>query len=362
MRVIGIDPGTVTVDICGLEDGRVFLDRSLPTADALGDPRTLIDLLTHVGPIDLVAGPSGYGLPLTRARDLTDDDLRLACLAPEGEAGGIGGLRAMMRLLGQLDPAVVMTPGVIHLPSVPRHRKVNRVDMGTADKLCAVVLALYVEMRDRGRQPRESSFILVEAGGAFTAAIAVAEGQVVDGLGGTSGPIGARSAGALDGEVAFLMGTVAKDALFRGGVSSLAGTGADWTTTGAGDPRSQEAWRAYVEGVVKAVAAMAVSSPDARDVVLSGRWATEHLRAAVSPLLNAVLPQMTVRLLEGLGTVAKHAAQGAALMADGLAGGAAASIVDRLGIRDATGTVLDHLVVLMPEAARRRLGMGSDPI
>src|ERR1051326_2380103 len=102
-RVIGIDPGTVTVDICGLDDGAVFLDRSLPTADALGDPPATLDVLDaahRAAPLDLVAGPSGYGLPLIRAQQLTDNDLRLAYLAPEGEAGGIGGLRTLMRSRG----------------------------------------------------------------------------------------------------------------------------------------------------------------------------------------------------------------------------------------------------------------------
>jgi hypothetical protein len=37
-RVIGIDPGTVSLGLCGLQDGAVFLDRSLPTADALANP------------------------------------------------------------------------------------------------------------------------------------------------------------------------------------------------------------------------------------------------------------------------------------------------------------------------------------
>src|SRR6266705_2031912 len=89
-RVIGIDPGTVSIDLCGLEDGTVFLDRSFPTAAALSDPGAFLAVLTDAGPIDLIAGPSGYGLPLTRAREATEEDLRLAFLAAEGETGGNG--------------------------------------------------------------------------------------------------------------------------------------------------------------------------------------------------------------------------------------------------------------------------------
>jgi predicted butyrate kinase (DUF1464 family) len=58
--------------------------------------------------------------------------------------------------------------------------------------------------------------------------------------------------------------------------------------------------------------------------------------------------------------VAKQAAQGAALLADGLAGGRSAPIVEALRIRDARGTVLDHLQVITPAAARRRLGIGME--
>src|SRR6266480_1118950 len=136
-RVIGIDPGTLTVDLCGLEHGRVFLDRSVPTAEALADPARFVALLAGAGPLDCIAGPSGYGLPLTPAQQATEEDLRLAFLAAEGEPGGIGGLRALARALGKSTLPVVFTPGVIHLPSVPAHRKVNRVDMGTADKVRA---------------------------------------------------------------------------------------------------------------------------------------------------------------------------------------------------------------------------------
>ena len=73
-----------------------------------------------------------------------------------------------------------------------------------------------------------------------------------------------------------------------------------------------------------------------------------HLR------LSTIAP---VRRLHGYATVAKEAAQGAALIADGLAGGRHAVLTDVMGIRDASGTVLDHLKIIAPETALRRLGL-----
>ena len=349
-RVVGIDPGTVSIDVCGLDDGRVVVDRSLPTAEALADPRILVELLEGAGPLDLVAGPSGYGLPLVAARDLTENDLRLAYLIAEGDSGGIGGLRSLMRALGRSSLPVVLTPGVIHLPSVPAHRKVNRVDMGTADKLSAVVLAVHEQAARRGCAPREVSFILLELGGAFTAAIAVSEGSVVDGLGGTSGPLGLRSAGALDGEVAYLAGAITKDMLFGGGVATIAGSDEMDVASVAG--------RAYIEGALKAVASLLVSVPAPAEIVLSGRLArVPSVRDALTARLRGLVAAAGVRELTGFAAVAKQAAQGAALLADGLAGGRSAPIVEALGIRDAHGTVLDHLHVISPAAARARLGI-----
>src|SRR5437899_221187 len=222
-RVIGIDPGTVSIDLCGLEDGTVFLDRSFPTAAALADPAAFVALLTDAGPLDLIAGPSGYGLPLVRAREATEEDLCLDFLAAEGEAGGIGGLRALARALAGSGLPVVLTPGVIHLTSVPEHRKVNRVDMGTADKVCVAALAIAERAVRTTRPLDEVSLVLLELGGAFTAVIAVAGGKIVDGAGGSAGPLGFRAAGALDGEVAYLAGAVSKAMLFTGGAASVAG-------------------------------------------------------------------------------------------------------------------------------------------
>jgi predicted butyrate kinase (DUF1464 family) len=359
-RVIGIDPGTLSVDVCGLEGGHVFLDRSLPTSEALADPAVLVGLIEAAAPIDLVAGPSGYGLPLVAARDLTDRDLRLAYLAAEGESGGIGGLRSLMRALARCSMPVMLTPGVVHLASVPAHRKVNRVDMGTADKVCAAALAVRDHAARLGCEIADVSLILLELGGAFTAAIAIENGRIVDGIGGTSGPVGLRAAGALDGEVAFLAGSVPKSLLFLGGAATIAGTpdAAVEALAAPSTPRGRLAWEAYVEGAMKAVASMAVSAPRAREVVLSGRLAgVAGVREEFARRVAGVMAHAPVHVLTGFAAAARQAAQGAALIADGLAGGESAGLVDVLGIREARGTVLDHLHVISPAAARSRLGI-----
>ena len=345
-RVVGIDPGTVTIDVCGLVDGELYLDQSWSTEEALADPARFIRRLTEPGMPDLIAGPSGYGLPLIRSATASDGDLRLAFLAAADEPGGIGGLRQLARLLGRSGLPVVYTPGVIHLATVPEHRKLNRVDLGTADKLSAAVLGIHQECDRRACSPADVSFILVELGGGFTAALAVEQGQVVDGIGGTSGPIGWRSAGALDGEVAFLAGSVSKADLFQGGVTTVIERG---TATAA------TALEAYVEGAMKAVRQLRHSAPSAVAILLSGRHSSDpDLVGRLTRHLADVAP---LRQLTGFAHKAKQGAQGAALIADGLTGGRSASLVDRLRLREASGTVLDHLVFVAPDVARRRLGL-----
>ena len=113
-----------------------------------------------------------------------------------------------------------------------------------------------------------------------------------------------------------------------------------------------------MESTVKAVAALAVSVPQARDVMLSGRLAlVAGVRDELAGRLARVVAGASVHVLTGFAKVAKQAAQGAALIADGLAGGRSAALVDALGIREATGTVLDHLYVIDPAVARARLGI-----
>jgi len=102
MRVIGIDPGTVSFDVCGLEDGQVYLDTTLPSKDFAANPQLLLDLLISSPPLDLVIAPSGYGLPLVSIDQFGDAERFLFTLVDERERGRIpvlGGMGKVIRLL-----------------------------------------------------------------------------------------------------------------------------------------------------------------------------------------------------------------------------------------------------------------------
>ena len=115
---------------------------------------------------------------------------------------------------------------------------------------------------------------------------------------------------------------------------------------------------AYVEAASKAVASLRVSATSATEVILSGRIArSAEVRESISRQLLSIGCVSSVEVLRGAGVSAMQAAHGAALLADGLAGGGEAALVDHLGIREARGTVLDHLYVISREQARKTLGM-----
>jgi predicted butyrate kinase (DUF1464 family) len=177
----------------------------------------------------------------------------------------------------------------------------------------------------------ETSFVMLELGGAFSAALAVDGGRIVDGLGGSAGPIGARACGALDAEVAYLLGAaLSKRTVFSGGALAPAPTA--------------EGWLALEEGAAKAALALTVSTPAPREFLVAGRHAPRALDA-LTERLGHVAP---VR------SVAKAAARGAAVLADGLAGGRYAPLVERLALRDASGTALDHLRIHGADRIRLR--------
>jgi predicted butyrate kinase (DUF1464 family) len=361
-RVVGVDPGTVSFDLCGLDDGRVFLEASVPTEDAARAPELLVERLLAAGPLDLIAAPSGYGLPLVPVAELGEDDLSLFILVREDDRRQpemVGGLRATVELMRARRLPAVLLPGVIHLPTVPPHRKVNRIDMGTADKVCAAALGIREQSGRLGVPADGTRFILVELGGVFTAALAVDGGRIVDGIGGTGGGLGYRALGALDGEVAYALGHVKKALLFTGGAAFIAGD--PHLSPDAFVARAREegparvARDAFLEAIAKMVAALRVSVPEPREILLSGRLS--RVPGMVEGLVAALGAQAPVRLLGGLTAECKEAAQGAALLADGLAGGRHRDVVEALRIRDARGTLFDHLYLAGADSLRRQFGV-----
>jgi predicted butyrate kinase (DUF1464 family) len=357
-RVAGIDPGTVSTDVCALDGGEVLLDESFRSVDLALDPAPLVEALVAHSPLDLVLGPAGYGLPLVPGERVGEPELGLMLLLRSDEAGarsGIGGMRAMVRALIGAGLPLIFGPGAIHLPTVPEYRKWNRIDLGTADKVCSAALCIVDQAERLGLAYEETSFIMLELGGGFSAALAIDSGRIVDGLGGSCTPIGARSCGALDAEVAYLLGAaLSKETVFSGGALDPRGE-LDLSAPGAleamrGDPGHREGWLALEEGAAKAALALTASVPAPREVLVAGRLAgAPGLVDALTERLASVAP---VSAATGLGTGVGTAAQGAALLADGLAGGRYAPLVEGLRLREASGTALDHLRMRGAESIR----------
>jgi predicted butyrate kinase (DUF1464 family) len=351
-RVAGVDPGTVSFDVCALDGGDVILERSFRTADVGTDPALLVETLVDHGPFELVLGPAGYGLPLVPAEQVGDRELALMLLLREDEPHGrvgVGGMRSIVRALVAAELPLIFGPGAIHLPTIPRYRKWNRIDLGTADKVASVALCIADQAHRLGIGFGETSFVMLELGGGFSAALAVDAGRIVDGLGGSAGPIGARACGALDAEVASLLGAaLCKRTVFSGGALDPHGELdlSEGLEALRRDPRHREGWLALEEGAAKAALALTISAPAPREILVAGRLAeAPGMLDALGSRLAAVAPARVV---------AKAAAHGAAVLADGLAGGRYAALVERLGVRDASGSALDHLRIHGADRIRLR--------
>ena len=262
--------------MCALDDGEVVLERSFRTADVGADPAPLVTALVEHGPFELVLGPAGYGLPLVPVEQVGERELALMVLLREDEPHGrvgVGGMRSIVRALIAAGLPLVFGPGAIHLPTIPAYRKWNRIDLGTADKVASAALCIADQARRLGIGFAETSFVMLELGGAFSAALAVDGGRIVDGLGGSAGPIGARACGALDAEVAYLLGAaLSKRTVFSGG--ALEGDSISPRAGGAAArPAPREGWLALEEGAAKAALALTASVPAPREILVTGRLA-----------------------------------------------------------------------------------------
>jgi len=343
MRVIGIDPGTGSFDFFGMEGEKVILDTSVPVPEVARNPKVLLDTVRSVFPLDMIVGPSGYGLPVTPIKDITERELTL--MVPDAKSVPLcGGIRTAIRLMKDEGFPVYFTPGVIHLSTVPRYRKANKLDMGTADKVCCVALAIRDQAELHGIDYGATSFILAEIGYAFNAVIGVDGGKIVDGFGGTSGGPGFITLGSMDSELAVRLGKFPGIVLFSGGAKDMSGKDDLSPEEMAEKPdKYQEAWNMMLESVAKGIIAMMVAVEKPREILLSGRL------SRIPEIADALTARLSrfgkVRVVGRKASVAKEAAEGAYIVGEGLLGGKYKGIVDALKLREASGTMFDYILL-----------------
>jgi len=343
MRVLGIDPGTGSFDFFGMEGDKVILDTSVPVPEVAQNPKVLLDTVRSVFPLDMIVGPSGYGLPVTPIRDITEKELTL--MVPDDKSIPLyDGIRLVLRLMKAEGFPVCFTPGVIHLSTVPAYRKANKMDMGTADKVCCVALSIRDQAESYGIGYDETSFILAEIGYAFNAVISVEDGKIVDGLGGTSGGPGFITLGSMDSELAVRLGKFPGVVLFSGGAKDASGKNELTPEEMAREcDRYSESWNMLIESVLKGVATMVVAVEKPREILLSGRLTGIP---EVAEALTARLSRFgKVRRVGRRAKVAKEAAEGAYIIGEGLSGGKYKGIIDSLKLREASGTMYDYILL-----------------
>jgi predicted butyrate kinase (DUF1464 family) len=357
MRALGVDPGTRNFDLCCIEDDmdHIVLDESLPSQLVADDPAAVFKVINEAKP-DIILGPSGYGLQFKHISDFTKSDIALTTLDKVGdvEIPVLSGLRKLLWMMKDAGVNAYSIPGVVQLPTIPPHRKINKIDMGTADKTCVATYAIWDQAQRHGIDYSNTNLISLEMGFGYNAAMIVEDGQIVDGTGGTifPGP-GYLTLSQLDGELAYLLGSFTKMKLFEGGASNIASfkKGArivELDEFAKGIESKKEgytiAWSSMLEGIVKAVAmGLAVLDEKPMEVVLTGRLS--RVKTIFDGVKAEILHKFGLEVCSPrrFTKKAKDAAQGAAIIANGIQGGRYKSLIDRLKIKESKGTVLDYI-------------------
>jgi predicted butyrate kinase (DUF1464 family) len=327
MRIVGIDPGTYSFDLFGMEDNqKVIVDESIKTEDILRKPYVLLKRLEELMSLDIIVGPSGYGIPSKSIRDITEDDIG-KMIPLDTQVAVNEGIKKVLLKMKEKEMPVYFTPGVVHLKTVPTYRKWNKFDMGTADKVCCVALGIKDQSERLDIPFNKTSFVYVEVGYGFTAVISVKDGEIVDGIGGANGSMGFLAGGGMDAEIAIrLKPPLTQDIVFRGGIKDFVGKDIEPKDL----VRFKEAITLLGESIEKDVASMLVSLYHPGEIIISGRLTNyDFIRNKLISRLNKYAPVVKVKKLS---RIAKEAACGAYIIGEGLLGGKYYGLVENMGI------------------------------
>jgi predicted butyrate kinase (DUF1464 family) len=297
---------------------------------------------------------------LKKAQIATDEEIAEATFVTEADVKRrlrIIGLRELMLLLRSAkDLNTWFTQGVIHLITVPKFRKVNRIDMGTSDKVLSVVLGVK-DQAERLKIPyNKTSFFLIEVGFGYTSAIAVKNGQIVDAMAGTAGFPSFLGMGFLDSEVAYAVANsvddFSKQLLFAGGVASFAGFDSsrpleEFVKAAKTDTKVNQGYEMMLEAIVKDVASL-LPTVIPKEIILSGRFTRipeflKDMKIKLSGFFEETNLKVEITVLESKAAVTKQAAEGAAVFANGLAGGKYEQLINAMHLMQSEGTVFSNI-------------------
>ncbi|WP_457559355.1 DUF1464 family protein [Candidatus Harpocratesius sp.] len=391
MRVLGVDPGSVSWDFYGCEiegDSRVtFFDFTLSSSLIKANPELVVNLIKEQLPLDAIAAPSGFGLPFRDISNISQHEISLITLHSSKEQA-IMGLSQVLYLLKEvsidLSIPIYIIPGVKHFSTVPRHRKINIIDMGTADKVCNVVQGINQISNERDLKFQEINYIMLEIGRGFSAAVAVEKGKIIDGIGG-SNLIGFKSMGRMDSELVYLAKDhiESKKSIYQGGIDSILSSfdlrisnnkSIDDNINYDNIKKNQLGYKRFkqlaenspiklmlIEQIAKALLQLASSfyftkihssyrsSSNYQIIVLltgSGidlQWLKNKLQKRLQLFKLGENPLFEFDYLKSYSKQAKTAAQGACLIAEGILGGQIQDLLDHLGLFETKGTILDDI-------------------
>ena len=382
VKAIGIDSGTKTMDIYGFddEDGRVLIDLAIPRDEITKKPSLIIEKLKETqrtaGFIDAIVGPSGYGMPLQRARDTSYSDIALATFVTEADVEKklkIIGLREAMKMMKTTeDLKVWFTPSVVHLTTVPKYRKANKIDMGTSDKVLSAVLAVKNQAERLKIRYDETNFILLEIGFAYTSALAIRNGQIIDAMAGTAGFPSYLGMGFVDSELVYALANTVKDfsklMLFSGGCSSVAGIDQskpleEFVSLAKSNEEVRAGYDLMMESIVKDVASL-LPSIKPKEVMLSGRFVNmpeflDAIKIRLQDFFSEIGSHVDAVKFQGEAKMSKQAAEGAAVFANGIAHGKFEEIIRVMKLRESEGTIFDNL--FLGETVKKGLDVFKKP-
>jgi len=272
-----------------------------------------VDDLLSLHPATPVVLPSGFGVPLTRVAEIMDQDIFEMTLERRWQRTDTLG-----RFLAEARRRALRAfciPAAKLLPSVPPHRKLNRVDLGTSDALCAAAWAIHC-LGAAGRSHNACDFVLLHTRPSTRSLLVIQAGQIVDGVGTTSG--------LLEPGQGELLNPLASQ------------PGHDRTTRRAAEASGCAAGYSQTtlcEGLQKELFGL-LGFHKLSQVILTG-----VRRAEISQTLKERLPLVPLPApADGY-----EPALGAAVIAAGLTGGPTANLVERLGLREARERVLDWI-------------------